>query len=148
MHPGRQDGFTLIELLVTVIIIGVLAAIAIPMFLSQGVKGYDASAKSDISRLVKLIEACKVEEESYTKCDEQSEIDSGEEISWGTGEGSSGVSSATDDGYRVYSISKAKTDDKNHIFSWERDEDGVTTRFCLNSAQQPLSSGGCRNSAW
>lgn len=43
----REDGFTLIELLVVIIIIGILAAIAIPVFLNQRQKGYDAQAKSD-----------------------------------------------------------------------------------------------------
>jgi type IV pilus assembly protein PilA len=47
----REAGFTLIELLVVIIIIGILAAIAIPVFLNQRKKGYDAQAKSDLRNM-------------------------------------------------------------------------------------------------
>lgn len=55
-HDRRDLGFTLIEILVVVVIIGVLAAIAIPVFLNQRKKAVDAELKSDMRNVAMSVE--------------------------------------------------------------------------------------------
>jgi prepilin-type N-terminal cleavage/methylation domain-containing protein len=61
-----RKGFTLIELLIVVVIIGILAAIAIPKFANTKEKAYIASEKSDLRNLVTAEEAYFADHTTYT----------------------------------------------------------------------------------
>lgn len=66
MHRSRVAGFTLIELLIVIVIIGILAAIAIPKYRSTKAKAYVASMKSDLRNLATAEEAYDYQNDSYT----------------------------------------------------------------------------------
>jgi len=63
---NKDEGFTLIELLVVIIIIGILAAIAIPVFLNQRAKGWDSAVKSDLRNAATAQETFLTENPTYS----------------------------------------------------------------------------------
>ena len=88
LRKERGDqGFTLIELLVVILIIGILAAIALPAFLSQRQKGQDASAKSDARNLVSQLESCYSQNQTYVGCATSQDVtSSGLDVGGGPGQ--------------------------------------------------------------
>jgi prepilin-type N-terminal cleavage/methylation domain-containing protein len=85
-----EKGFTLIELLVVILIIGILAAIAIPLFAGQKGKGVDAVAKANVVNLKLALTSCYVESGDYSKCQTAAQLPD-DNIPWGAAPGQAQV---------------------------------------------------------
>jgi len=137
---NEESGFTLIELLVVILIIGILAAIALPAFLGQQEKGQDADAKSNARNLVSQVESCFATEQTYANCDTAAELpNTGLDI--GTGAGQVRVSAATATSYTVTAVSKATTGGAHTFVITKSGLGGASTRTCT-----PTGQGGCPTS--
>src|SRR4051812_24389037 len=112
------------------LVIGILAAIALPSFLGQQEKGKDAEAKSNARNLMSQIESCFTPKEDYSQCDTLAELGGNLGIGYGNGPGEASVTDAGLNSFTIVAVSKATTGGVNNTYTIERDSNGLTTHSC------------------
>jgi type IV pilus assembly protein PilA len=133
-----EGGFTLIELLVVILIIGILAAIAIPAFLSQTSKASDSAAKTQVGTMETTMETYANENSgsflgaTLTKLQEIEPT-----LKDTTTATAQEVKSVTATGYEVESIAKGTGDKYNLKY-----ENGEVKRTCTNAGNATTCKGG------
>jgi type IV pilus assembly protein PilA len=140
-----ERGFTLLEVLVVMLVIGVLAAIALPSFIGQQEKGKDAEAKSNARNLMSQVESCFTPKEDYRECDTQAELGN-IGIPYGAAPGEAAVVDSGQSTFTITAVSKGTTAGVNNTFTIVRESSGLTTRSC--TAGSGADGGGCHGGTW
>jgi type IV pilus assembly protein PilA len=103
----KDQGFTLIELLVVMIIIGILAAIAIPVFLNQRQKAVDSSIKADLRSVANNLETYQVDNQAYPAAGEVTQSAAGAAVQAGTAAKGGASVSVSNGNVVVYGLTTA-----------------------------------------